>query len=131
MALDDDTTGTGDGTDGSTSGSGFTTAAGTCCDGVRVNNVWVEGVVDEEGRGGICMLDSMSLTQIIWVLQHDPRARADLKKVTSNPELLALAETVPPLPTANVNDRQMNEINRHKDSIPFYSVFRGKPPTAR
>lgn len=126
MALDDDTT-----TEEETSGNGLTTAAGTCCDRDRVNNVWVEGVVDEDGRGGICMLDSMSIDQIIFVLQRDPKARADLKRVTSNETLLELADAVPALKTVEEADKAQSDLNRHADSIPFYSLFRGKPPTAR
>ena len=44
----------------------------TYCDGDRKNNVWVEGVQDEDGNGGICMLDTMTEQQVAYVLQHDP-----------------------------------------------------------
>lgn len=125
MALESDDTTDDDGT------TTFTTVRGTCCDGDRVNNVWIEGAVNEAGVGGICMLDSMNEVQVIHVLQHDPKARADLKRVTSNVALLELAATVPPLTTVSLGDRQSSELNRHADSIPFYSLFRGNPPTAR
>lgn len=103
----------------------------TLCDRDRKNNVWVEGVVDENGNGGICMLDTMTEAQVISVIECDPVARADLKRVTSDPQLLELAEKVPPLPTEEPVDTLQREVNRAADSIPFYSIFRGQPPFAQ
>lgn len=100
----------------------------TYCDRDRKNNVWVEGIVDENGNGGVCMLDTMSEAQVISVIECDDRARADLKKVTSNPRLLELAEIVERLPTEVPEDKLQSEVNRAADSIPFYSIFRGQPP---
>lgn len=97
----------------------------TYCDLDRKNNVWVEGVQDENGNGGICMLDTMTEAQIVGVIQCNDRARADLLKVTSDPCLRKLAETVPRLSTLEPADQLQQETNRHKDSIPFYTVFRG------
>jgi hypothetical protein len=91
----------------------------------------VEGVVDAEGNGGICMLDTMTPAQVIYVLQHDPKAREDLQRVTTDAELKAWALTVPMLPTVEEGDRLQSGINTNARSIPFYSVFAGKPPTAR
>ena len=102
----------------------------TYCDLNRVNNVWVEGA-DENGEGGICLLDTMSQAQVIDVLQRNERARADLCKVTSDPDLLQLAETVPRLPTGRAGDRFQQEVNQGAGPVAFYSVFRGRPPTAR
>lgn len=103
----------------------------TYCDRDRVNNVWVEGVVDENGNGGVCLLDTLCESQVIGVLQVDETARADLKRVTSDARLLELAETVPRLPTEEAGDKLQREVNRNGDSIPFYSVFRGQPPFAQ
>lgn len=103
----------------------------TFCDRDRKNNVWIEGVVDENGNGGICMLDTMSRAQVISVIECDPVARADLKRVTSDPCLLELAEQVQPLPTEEPGDVLQKEMGRQADSIPFYSVFRGQPPFAQ
>lgn len=97
----------------------------TYCDRNRANNVWVEGA-DENGNGGICLLDTMTEAQVVGVLEVDPRARKDLKKVTSDPHLLSLADSVPELPeTSELDDLQKN-LNRNADSIPFYSLFRGQ-----
>ncbi len=73
----------------------------------------------------------MNDPQIIYVLQRDEVARADLCRVTSDPHLLELAATIPRLPTGRFGDEVQKEVNRNADSLPFYSVFRGRPPTAR
>lgn len=103
----------------------------TLCDRDRKNNVWVEGVVDENGNGGICLLDTLCEGQIIGILQVDEVARADLKRVTSDAHLLELAETIPRLPLEEPGDKLQHEVNRNADSIPFYSIFRGQPPFAQ
>ncbi len=103
----------------------------TYCDGNRRDNVWVEGPVDEAGQGGVCMLDTMTESQLIYVLQRDPKARQDLETVTTDEELKAWARTIPMLPGVNPGDQLQSEINANAASIPFYSVFAGKPPTAR
>lgn len=103
----------------------------TYCDGDRKNNVWVEGVTDEDGNGGICMLDTMTEAQVIGVLQVNERAREDLLRVTSNPILLDLANKIPRMSTKEEGDKLQTEMNRNADSIPFYSVFRGQPPFAQ
>lgn len=103
----------------------------TFCDRDRKNNVWVEGAVDENGNGGICMLDTMTRAQVISVIEADDVARADLKRVTSDPCLLELANNVQKLPTEEPGDTLQRELGRQADSIPFYSVFRGQPPFAQ
>lgn len=102
----------------------------TYCDGDRANNVWVEGA-DAEGNGGVCLLDTMTQAQLVYVLQRDPKAREDLRRVTTDATLLELADTVPSLPTAEEGDQVQRQVNNHAASIPFYSVFQGKAPFAR
>ena len=106
------------------------TPSTTLCDRDRTNNVWVEGA-DEYGVGGVCLLDTMSDPQLVYILQRNEIARADLCRVTSDPHLLELAATVPRLPSGVFGDEVQKEVNRNDDSLPFYSVFRGRPPTAR
>lgn len=101
----------------------------TLCDLDRRNNVWVEGPVDSNGNGGICLLDTLDECSVINSLQRSQRAKDDLKRVTSNEFLRNLADTVPLLPTTNEGDTLQKEINQN--SIPFYSVFRGQPPFAQ
>jgi len=84
----------------------------------------------DEKAPGICMLDTMTKEQVIYTLERNEMARADLKKVTSDPDLLKLADTVKRLPIAERSDVEQALGNRPNDaaSIPFYSLFRGKPP---
>jgi len=99
---------------------------GSACNLDRKNNVWVEGPVDSNGVGGICLLDTLCEQQIVDVLQRDDRARADLVRVTTHPRLLELAATVPHLPKTNDGDTLQKEMNA--GTIPFYTQFRGQPP---
>ncbi len=103
----------------------------TLCDLDRRDNIWVEGVVAENGTGGICMLDTMEECQVINSLQRSQRAKDDLLKVTSNEYLRNLARTVPLLPTGEEGDKLQKEVNANATSIPFYSLFRGQPPFAQ
>lgn len=100
----------------------------TLCDLDRRCNVWVEGA-DENGNGGICMLDTMTECQVVESLQRSQKAKDDLMKVTSNEYLRNLAQTTPLLPTTNEGDQLQKEMNQN--SLPFYSVFRGQPPFAQ
>lgn len=115
-------------------GSNYCTKCGTpfpgcnLCDRDRKNNVWVEGPVDSNGRGGVCLLDTMTYDQVVGVLQVDEKAREDLRRVTSDPELHALADSTQRLSEKVVGDDLQSDINRNADSIPFYAIFRGQPP---
>jgi hypothetical protein len=99
------------------------------CDLDRKCNVWVEGVVDANGQGGICLLDTMEEYQVINSLHRSQRAHDDLLRVTSNEYLRNLAKTTPIYPTANEGDTLQKEINQ--GTLPFYTQFRGQPPFAQ
>lgn len=105
----------------------------TKCDLFRPGdkNCWVEKG-DETARG-VCMLDTMEECQIIYAIQRDERARADLLRVTSDERLRELATTVPRLPKVEEEDAQQALVNRPNsaESIPFYAIFRGQPPFAQ
>lgn len=106
----------------------FTSTSGyTFCDADRKNNVWVEGA-DAEGVGGICLIDTMTKSQIVYVLQRDEQARADLKRVTTNVDLQELADTVARLDPEPEGDKLQTEINRNSESLILYTHFRGQPP---
>jgi len=98
-------------------------------------NVWVERGTSpgDENAPGVCMLDTMCDSEIVYCLQRDDQARADLLKVTSDPHLLELARSTPRLPTVEEADAEQALLNRPNDpsSIPFYSIFRGQPPFAQ
>lgn len=101
----------------------------TFCDLDVENNVWVEGVVDlAKGKRGICMLDTMTVDQVVYVLQRNPQARRDLPKVTSNRELRELATKVPLLSPDEPADVAQSRANRNPAGIPFYNQFGGRPP---
>ncbi len=109
----------------------------TKCDRYRpgMKNVWVEHGVNpgDENSIGVCMLDTMCDAQIIYTLERDDQARADLLTITSDPHLLEMARTIPRLPVVEDMDAQQAEFNRQNDSAatPFYAIFRGQPPFAQ
>lgn len=103
----------------------------TYCDRDTKDNVWVERAPNSPDAIGICLLDTMSEAQVINVLNRDDQARADLLRVTSDEGLLELARTVPRLPTEEEMDAEQKALNRSKDCIPFYAIFRGQPPFAQ
>lgn len=84
----------------------------TKCDRDRENNVWVDR--GTPGAIGICLLDTMTEDQVIYVLERDERARADLRRVTSDCRLLELADQVKRLPTEEHMDVQQRFWNREK-----------------
>jgi len=98
-------------------------------------NVWVERGCspNDASAPGICLLDTMCDEQIIHVLERDDKARSDLLKVTSDQGLINLAKTVPKLPTVEQSDVEQALLNQphNSGSIPFYALFRGKPPFAQ
>ena len=105
------------------------------CDRDTKNNLWVERgpFPGDELRIGICLLDTMSPAQVIYVLEHDWKARKDLLRVTSDPYLLWLANNVTLLPTQELVDMEQKFLSQgyRRESIPFYGVFAGNPPTAQ
>jgi hypothetical protein len=103
----------------------------TKCDRDRKNNIWIDGGNPATGIGGACQLDTMTKSQIINSIQRDPRARADLLRVTSCRHLRKLAVELPDLPSVPEGDALQKEMNSNADTIPFYHLFRGNPPYAQ
>ena len=105
------------------------------CKRLREPNVWIErgNHSGSENAPGICLLDTMSEEQVIYSLDRDPKARADLLKVTDDPHLLDLARTVMPLPEQEEADMHQKWFNRTDAPAanPFYAIFRGRPPFAQ
>jgi len=102
------------------------------CNGDRKNNVWVErGPGANDGNCiGICLLDTMTEDQVIFAVERDDRARADLLRVTTDARLLQIARETPRLPVTEEADNIQTRMNRNHAaaSTPFYSIFRGQPP---
>jgi len=79
-------------------------------------NEWIES--------GVCMLDNLRKDQVIYIIERNPKARDDLKKVTSCQELIDLVDQVTLLPDERQDDAQQSAFNR-ADCLPQYTVFRG------
>ncbi len=101
----------------------------TKCDCDRTKNMWFEGENADKGVG-ICLLDTWTDEQIIYSLEHNPWAARDLLKITTDPRLRQLAETVSLLSSETEGDRDHRELNKpgQAGAIPFYAFFRGQPP---
>ncbi len=110
---------------------------GSKCDLYRPGdkNVWVERGTSsaDVNAPGVCMLDTMTEAQVIYVIERDEKARADLLKVTSDTRLRELAQTIARLPTVQEDDKLQTDMNRNHASAsnPFYALFRGQPPFAQ
>ncbi len=106
----------------------------TRCDLYRQGqkNVWVErgDSPNDVTAPGICMLDTMDDSQIIYCLERDEVARRDLLTVTSDPHLHQLAQQIARLPVEEEADKLQRDLNRNNSpaSSPFYALFRGQPP---
>jgi hypothetical protein len=101
----------------------------TLCDRASSNNVWIERgcTPNDVNAPGVCMLDTLTETEVIGIIERNDRARMDLIRVTSNERLQQLARDVPRLPTVEQSDAEQTQINRNH-VIPFYHWFRGQPP---
>lgn len=89
----------------------------TLCDADTTNNEWF--------TGGVCLLDQMTPSQVTFVLQKNPKAREDLKRVTTCTELHELVDSVPLLDTKEEEDKLQSSMNNNANSLPFYTLFRG------
>lgn len=88
----------------------------TLCDGDTTNNHWF--------TEGVCILDTLSPRQVNYILEHNEVARADLLRVTTNPDLIDMANSVPRLPTTEEDDELM-KVQAKQTPLPFYQIFRG------
>lgn len=86
------------------------------CDGDTTNNYWVEGQV--------CLLDTLRVDQIEYIIERNPFARKDLARVTKNPALLALLDRTKMLPPADNPTKTSVSVNADA----YYTIFQGKPP---
>lgn len=98
-------------------------------------NVWIDRGCSsaDVNAPGVCMLDTMTDAQIIYIIERDPKAREDLLKVTSDPHIRGLVASIAMLPTQQEDDKIQSDVNRNHsgNSIPFYALFRGQPPFAQ
>lgn len=91
---------------------------GTLCDGDCSKNIWFVG--------GKCKLDQLTYDQVYFVLQRNPQAKNDLLRVTTDENLLLLAQRTPLISDEIENNvRPYKVINNPAQTLPFYTLFRG------
>lgn len=85
-------------------------------DGDKTDNVWWSDT--------ICLLDTLTVTQVTYILERSQRAKDDLKRATTCQDLLCLADEVPLLPTMQEDDHLM-KVFGEQVPLPYYQLFRG------
>jgi len=94
----------------------------TVCDRNTSNNIWFQS--DQPGFPGRCKLDLLTYSQVHRVLQRVPRAKRDLLNITTNQNLIRLANTTPIIiPPQEDNLKAQRSIL--KNSLPYYTVLKG------
>lgn len=87
------------------------------------NMFWREG---QNGFAGSSPLDLMTYGQVAYILRRNPRAKADLLRITDDPCLVALANSVAlSIPDDVENQTAVDRLQAN--SLPFYAVFKGNP----
>jgi hypothetical protein len=78
----------------------------------------------QPGAFGRCILDELTYEQVYLVLERYPFAKRDLLRITTDPNLVRLANTVKLM----VNEHEADQIVMDKfnaRTLPFYTLFRG------
>lgn len=86
-------------------------------DGDPTDNVWWT----EEG---VCLLDTLTVSQVTYILERSQRAKDDLKRATTCRDLWCMADDVPLLPTMREDDQLMKSFGESVP-LPFYQLYRG------
>lgn len=90
----------------------------------RSNNMfWREG---PPGFPGSSPLDLMTYGQVAYILRRNPRAKADLLRITDDRCLVLLANSIA-LSIPDDVDNQIAVDRLQANSLPFYTVFKGNP----
>ena len=88
------------------------------CDGDCSNNIWFVS--------GRCKLDNLTYDQVYFVLQRNPNAKNDLLRVTTDPNLIDLANHSSLIQDPIEMDLSpYRVINNPKNTLPFYTLFKG------
>lgn len=95
----------------------------TVCTGDVTNNVWF--VARAPGFAGRCILDELTFDQVAHVLSKNPRAKADLLRITTDPRLVRLANEAKLVETDQTADERFAR-KLNSDILPHYTVTRGK-----
>jgi hypothetical protein len=94
----------------------------TVCDGNTENNIWATDRAPGFPRR--CILDELTYNDVYWVLLRNPKAAGDLKKITTNPTLLSLANEVKLLERP-FDDAEKTAKRLNGGAPPFYTVMKG------
>lgn len=90
----------------------------TVCTGSTANNIFF---VD-----GQCRLDQMTYEQVWLVLKRVPGAADHLRRITSDPKLIRMANETKTLAQDQAEEQAAHDrINKGPNSLPFYTVLRG------
>lgn len=82
------------------------------------DNIWYQT--------NLCRLDELTYADVAYILSRNPKAKSDLYKITTDPNLLALANTVRLLPDPKADGEiAARRINNPAQTLPFYTLFRG------
>jgi hypothetical protein len=98
-----------------------------CTGDIETPNVWFQKKPDYFQQGvGRCILDELTFGEVYTVLLRNPSAKVDLLRITSDPDLVALANqsqlVQDPL---DADKRVYNVINKGPNSLPYYTLFGG------
>lgn len=88
------------------------------CTGDKNNNLW--------WQCGKCQLDLLTYDQVEFILQRNPNAKADLIRITNDPNLLLMAQEIKLL-ADDIEDNLVpyRMINNPKQTLPFYTLYGG------
>lgn len=74
---------------------------------------------------GQCRLDQLTYGQVIVILKKIPGAADQLRRITSDPTLLRLADETTHLAKDEAEEQAAHDRINKNNTLPFYTVFRG------
>jgi len=87
------------------------------CNGDKTNNIFYVN--------GLCYLDQLECDQIQYILEHIPFAKRDLFRITTDPELLFLANSIQLIRDDPPESLPVAKMINGKGTLPYYLLFRG------
>lgn len=95
--------------------------AGRCtvCTGDCSNNIWF--TPGPPGFPGKCKLDELTYDQVEFVLSKNPSAKRDLLRITTDPNLIRLANETKMVGSDQQDSERFAE-RLHRNSLPIYTV---------
>ena len=98
-----------------------------CTGDIETPNVWFQKKPEYFHQGvGRCILDELTFGEVYTVLVRNPDAKRDLLRITDNEDLVILANNSRLMQDPiDADQRVTNVINKGKNSLPIYTLFRG------